>query len=165
MCPRDPRSIGGTLFPAVSPKAESVPLWTTDEAQQTSTQTRTCRTCWCPLCSWLPVEPPVAEEVTGLQFPLSTRQKLIYKIKLSGSGKLFSLPFSHTHTWHSDWLCPLFEVEQLDNRAQQSGWMWPGPGIKPTAEIQRENWHRRANFYSSRARLILILSLLKVRVE
>lgn len=65
--------------------------------------------------------------------------------------------------WHCDWIHPLFEVEQLDSRAQQSSQTWHGPGIKPPAELQREKWHRWANFCSSRARLIFILSPLEVK--
>lgn len=75
--------------------------------------------------------------------------------------KIVLTAFQSGPHWHFDWLHPLFEVEQLytSGAAERDGL-----GIKPAAELQRENWHRRANFCSSRAQLIFILSPLK-RVE
>lgn len=70
MCPHDPRSIGGENCSSV------------DAAQQPMLQTWYCRTDWSLLCSWLPVESPVAGGVTEMQFPLSKRQNFIYAIKL-----------------------------------------------------------------------------------
>lgn len=57
--------------------------------------------------------------------------------------KIVLTAFQSGPHWHFDWLHPLFEVEQLytSGAAERDGL-----GIKPAAELQRENWHRRANF-------------------
>lgn len=130
MWSRDPSSIGGSLVPAVSPEVRCI-----------NPQTRlggprrrpwTCRTSWSLLCSWLPAEPLVAGGVTEMQLPLSIRRKFFIYLwsKTVRKWEVVTAFQSGPH-WHSDWLHPLFEVEQLDSRAQQSSQTWHGPGIKP----------------------------------
>lgn len=79
------------------------------------------------------------------------------------SGKLSLLPFSQAHT---DILIDCILCLRWSSWTPKHSTFcrtWHGPGIKPAAELQWENWHRRANFCSSRARLIFILSPLKVK--